>query len=172
MIASRRTALFSLLTAVSATAIAACGGGSGPTRSPTALTSPSSAKATLAAANSALGTILVDSKGRTLYLFKADLATSSMCFGACARGWPPLRVAGKPTVGGGVDAALVSTTRRVDGQRQVTYAGHPVYRFAGDVGPGEINGEMLNAFGAEWLAVSPHGSAVSRPPVSGVGGGY
>src|SRR4051812_9192550 len=47
-----------------------------------------------------LGTIVVDAKGRTLYLFEKDRGTKSACAGACAANWPPLLVKGKPTHAG------------------------------------------------------------------------
>ena len=111
---------------------------------------------------SSLGKILVDSRGRTLYLFKKDSRNKSACFGACASFWPPLRVHGKPTVGTGARASKIGTIRRSDGKRQVTYAGHPLYRFVMDKKPGQTHGEGLKAFGARWFAVSPAGKQVTR----------
>jgi predicted lipoprotein with Yx(FWY)xxD motif len=55
----------------------------------------------------------------------------------------------------------VSTTARSGGEPEVTYNGHPVYRFAGDKAPGDVNGEGLTAFGGEWLALSPAGNEVT-----------
>jgi predicted lipoprotein with Yx(FWY)xxD motif len=111
--------------------------------------------------NSSLGRILVDSQSRTLYLFKADRTTRSTCFGACATAWPPLRVSGNPTAGGGANPSLVATTARPDGVREATYNHHPLYLYQGDTRPGQVNGEGVTAFGAEWLAVSPTGGAIS-----------
>ena len=104
---------------VSALAVAACGGSAAATASPApskATTAPSKTAtastktATVRVANSRLGRILVDSAGRTLYLFKSDAGTTSKCFGACATAWPPLRTGGKPAVRSGARAALVGTT--------------------------------------------------------------
>jgi predicted lipoprotein with Yx(FWY)xxD motif len=117
----------------------------------------SSRTATVKAAHSSLGKILVDSKGRTLYLFMKDSGKKSRCFGDCAANWPPLRVSRKPTAGSGVRASLLGTTRRSDGKRQVTYNGHPLYRFAGDSKPGDTNGQGLDGFGARWYVVTPSG---------------
>jgi predicted lipoprotein with Yx(FWY)xxD motif len=117
--------------------------------------------ATVKAAQSSLGKILVDSKGRTLYLFKKDSGKKSRCYGDCAANWPPLKVSGKPTAGGGARASKLGTTRRSDGTRQVTYNGHPLYRFAGDGAKGDTNGQGLNAFGARWYVVSPSGGALT-----------
>jgi predicted lipoprotein with Yx(FWY)xxD motif len=151
-----------------ALAVAGCGGGS-DTATPT--TSSGSA-ATIGVANEGdLGKILVDSQGRTLYLFQKDSGTKSACTGACAVDWPPLRTGGKPTEGDGADASLVGTTSRPDGKRQVTYNGHPVYLFSGDKQAGDTNGEGLNAFGGGWYALSAAGDQVAPPANSG-GGGY
>jgi len=111
--------------------------------------------------NSSLGRILVDSQGRTLYLFKADRTMRSTCFGACATAWPPLRAGGNPTAGGGANTSLVATTSRPGGVREATYDGHPLYLYQGDTRPGQVNGQGVTAFGAEWLAVSPTGGAIS-----------
>jgi predicted lipoprotein with Yx(FWY)xxD motif len=128
---------------------------------------------TLKARKTRLGKILVDSRGRTLYLFKKDRGTKSACFGACASAWPPLRVSGRPRAGSGVKASKVGTTKRSDGRRQVTYNRHPVYRFSGDSKPGDTNGQGLNAFGGRWFALSLAGNRVSSlPPSSGGGPGY
>jgi predicted lipoprotein with Yx(FWY)xxD motif len=133
----------------------------------------SSRQATVKVATSGLGKILVDSKGRTLYLFKKDTGRKSKCFGSCAVAWPPLRVSGKPTAGGGARASLLGTSKRSDGKPQVTYNGHPLYRFAGDRKPGNTNGQGLNGFGARWYVVSPSGKQItgSGSPSNG-GGGY
>ncbi len=142
---------------------------SGATASPQAT---SSRTATVKVAQSALGNILVDSKGRTLYLWKKDTGKKSKCFGDCAEAWPPLRVSGKPTAGRGAHASLLGTTKRRDGKPQVTYRGHPLYRFAGDKKPGNTNGQGLDGFGALWWVVSPSGRQITgQGSGSGSGGG-
>jgi predicted lipoprotein with Yx(FWY)xxD motif len=162
---------------LTALAVAACGGGAAATASPpapssptpaktTATTTPSTATATVRVANSRLGRILVNSQGRTLYLFKADSGAKSACFGACAVAWPPLRTGGKPIVGNGASAAPVGTIPRSDGTPQVTYNGHPLYTFVKDQKPGEVNGQGVTAFGASWFAVSPDGNQISSRPAS------
>ena len=153
-----------------ALAVAGCGGGGGSSSPPT---TASGKPATVGVANDSLGTVLVDSQGRTLYLFAKDTGTTSTCTGACAVNWPPLLVTGKPTVGSGAEASIVSTSARPDGKTQLTYNGHPLYLFKGDSDPGETNGEGLNAFGGNWFAVSPAGTQISAPAGnSGGGNGY
>jgi predicted lipoprotein with Yx(FWY)xxD motif len=118
-----------------------------------------------------LGTILVDSQGRTLYLFKKDSGTTSACTGACAGAWPPLRANGKPTVGSGVSASKIGTTARSDGKPQVTYNGHPLYLFVKDTKPGDTNGQGVTAFGAGWFALTAAGNQASGQTSSSGGGG-
>jgi predicted lipoprotein with Yx(FWY)xxD motif len=152
--------------------VAGCGGGGGgATASTPATTTPTTTAqvATIHAANSRLGKILVDSRGRTLYLFKKDVAKKSACFGMCATFWPPLRTSGKPAVGSGAHASLVSTTTRSDGKPQVTYNGHPLYTFAMDKKAGDTKGEGLTAFGGRWFAISPSGKQVSPKAAKSAG---
>jgi len=151
-----------------AMSVAACGGGSsGASASPTPPTTTAGQPATVGVARTGLGQILVDSQGRTLYLFQKDTGTTSNCTGACATAWPPLRATGQPAVGRGANAALLGTTPRTDGGPQVTYNGHPVYLFSQDQKPGETNGEGVSAFGASWFALSPTGNQVAAPAPSG-----
>ena len=125
--------------------------------------------AKVAVASSNLGQILVDSHGRTLYLFAKDKSGKSTCYGLCAGYWPALTTKGKPKAISGARKALLGTTRRKDGRLQVTYRGHPLYRFSGDTGAGQTSGEGLTDFGGGWWAVSPAGNKI----VSGTAGpGY
>jgi predicted lipoprotein with Yx(FWY)xxD motif len=107
-----------------------------------------------------LGTFLVGTNGRTLYLFEKDKTKKSTCSGACATAWPPLLTTGKPKAAGKAKASLLGTTKRADGTRQVTYKGHPVYYFVQDKKAGDTNGEGVDGFGAEWYAMSPSGKKI------------
>ena len=150
-------------------AVTGCGGANA---SPAHPTTKDGRPATIGVAKEGLGKILVNSQGRTLYLFKKDTGTMSTCTGACAVNWPPLRAKGKPTLGNGASASLVATTMRPDGGSQVTYNGHPLYLFANDKKPGDTNGEGLTAFGGSWFAVSGAGKQVSAQTSSPGGYGY
>jgi predicted lipoprotein with Yx(FWY)xxD motif len=116
--------------------------------------------ARLGTASSSLGRIVVDSKGRTLYLFEKDKGRHSKCYGACAAYWPPALTHGKPKARSGLKRSLIGTTKRRNGSKQVTYAGHPLYRYAGDTGPGQTTGAGLQDFGGGWDPVSPAGKKV------------
>jgi predicted lipoprotein with Yx(FWY)xxD motif len=154
-----------------ALAVAGCGS-SGSSSSSAPPTTSSGRQATVGISSTGLGKILVNSQGRTLYLFGKDSGTTSACTGACAGNWPPLRANGKPTLGSGASASLVATIERSDGERQVTYNGHPLYLFKGDQQPGDTKGEGLTAFGGTWYVLSSSGNQVVAQPPSSGGGGY
>ncbi|GAA4494736.1 lipoprotein [Actinoallomurus oryzae] len=123
------------------------------TESPGATTSPAPGPVTINAKDTSLGKILVDDKGMTLYLFEKDKDGKSSCTGECATQWPPVLTTEKATAGQGVDASKLGTTDRTDGTKQVTYNNHPLYRFAKDTKPGDMNGQGVEAFGAKWYVV-------------------
>jgi predicted lipoprotein with Yx(FWY)xxD motif len=141
--------------------------------SPSNATAPPPANAqpaTVSVAPTALGPVLVNSLGHTLYLFEKDAGSSSACSGACASAWPPLRATGKPKAGAGAKESLLGTIPRSDGRPQVTYSGHPVYLYIGDHKPGETTGQGLVAFGAGWFALAPAGTQISKPGPASAGG--
>jgi predicted lipoprotein with Yx(FWY)xxD motif len=137
-----------------------------PSAAPVAVPSPPPATpaATGTAINTGstkLGQVLVDSKGLTVYLFLADKGTASSCnSAACVQYWPPVLTTGAPQAGSGVTGSLLGTTARADGTTQVTYAGHPLYRFVMDKAAGDATGQAVNAFGAPWYVVAPSGMQI------------
>jgi predicted lipoprotein with Yx(FWY)xxD motif len=165
---------FAALAVTGALVLAACGSsgtssssssGSTPSygaaKPSTSNTSNSSgAASTVGTKTSSLGTFLVDANGRTLYLWDADHGSKSTCSGACAQAWPPLTTTATPKASGAAKASLLGTTKRTDGSREVTYAGHPLYYFAGDTQPGQTTGQGSNGFGAPWWVVTPAGKAL------------
>jgi len=182
---NRAATIIAAATAVAAFAVGC--GSSGTTSSsspPTSTSPPSSSSApatggvgTLQAHSSPLGPILVDGTGRTLYLFQADSGTTSHCYGGCAQAWPPDTTTGHPGAHG-LNSTMVGTTPRKDHTTQVTYNGHPLYRFALDAKPGDTTGQGSTAFGGAWYVVSPSGTAItstapsSSSSGSGGGNGY
>jgi predicted lipoprotein with Yx(FWY)xxD motif len=175
MTRTRSITFFGSATAlVLAAAVAGCGSGGGSDASG-ASAPPKTANghaATVGVASEKLGKILVDSQGRTLYLFQRDSGTKSACTGVCAVEWPPLRATGEPTVGGGANASAVATSARSDGKPQVTYNGHPLYLFSGDQSPKDTNGQGVNAFGGLWYALSSSGDEVTTSAGRSSGSGY
>jgi predicted lipoprotein with Yx(FWY)xxD motif len=130
---------------------------------------------TLKLRKTGLGKILVDSKGRTLYEFGHDKKNKSRCSGQCAQNWPPAGSPAKPTVASGIDKSKLKVIKRGDGSRQLSYSGHPLYRFIADGKPGDTNGENVTAFGGTWDVLSKTGAIVTKAPSSpssSGGGGY
>jgi len=173
---TRRRSIAFLAGAAALSLAALAGAGcsrSGASQSTASPTTMSGQPATVGIANSGLGQIVVDSQGRTLYLFQKDSGTTSAYTGACASAWPPLRANGQPTVGSGANASMVGTITRSDGNPQVTYNGHPLYRYVGDQKAGDTNGQGQTAFGGGWFVLSRAGDQVSgQAPNSGGDGGY
>ncbi len=133
----------------------------GVTSSPAGTPEPAAAN-TIALRNSAFGPILVDGSGRTLYLFEADRTDMSTCNGDCASVWPPLIAHGTPVAGAGINLSLLTTTTRKDGSLEVVYNGHPLYYFVSDKQAGDVTGEAISSFGAEWYVLSAAGSKVDK----------
>jgi predicted lipoprotein with Yx(FWY)xxD motif len=151
--------------------LTACGGGgdegsgtaaTAATAAPTTTAAQEASGATVAVANSKLGDILVDADGRTLYAFTKDQGDQSACSGQCATNWPALT--GTATAGTGAQATLLSTAMQTDGNSQVTYDGRPLYYFAGDTKPGDINGQGV---GNVWFVLSASGDLVKAKASGG-----
>ncbi len=138
---------------VAVTALLASGGASAAVRSATVH----------AAVSKTLGrSILVDSRGFTLYHRITEKKRSISCTGACRKSWPPLLVSSaKPVAGAGLKASELGTIRRPDGGVQVTYYGYALYRYSGDTRAGETNGQ-----GAQdvWYALTPAGTVTKATP--------
>ena len=127
--------------------------------------------APVSVAKTKLGTILVNTQGRTLYMFAKDKNDKSACYGSCATYWPPLLTSTAHPSGTGVKAALLGTTMRTGGKLQVTYNRHPLYLFVKDSKSGQTTGEGTNLSGGLWWVMSPAGAIVKKAPAA-TGGGY
>jgi predicted lipoprotein with Yx(FWY)xxD motif len=147
-----------LLTATMAVAMAACGNddkpvstGAGQTGGTTATTAAAPATtttaaptATVATANTGLGTVFVDATGKTLYTWDRDTSATSTCTGNCAATWPPLVLASgetTPIAGTGVTSLTVAARPDDATKMQVNWNGKPLYTYAADTGPGVVNGD-------------------------------
>jgi predicted lipoprotein with Yx(FWY)xxD motif len=159
---------------LAALAIAGCGSSGGGNSSSTPSDAASTSGAAVNATNTALGKIVTDEKGRTLYLFASDTGMKSACSGACASIWRPYTAASAPAGGSGVSAGAITLVKRADGAKQVALDGHPLYFFSGDQSAGQVNGQGVNDFGGKWWAVGPSGAQVTAvaKSKSGSGGGY
>ena len=158
--------------------LAACGssgsGSSASQTSPPGATASSAASSPASAPEGGAATVslksvkdiedpaLVGPDGKTVYLFEADKNGKPTCAGACTQFWPPVTASGMPTAGSGLDKTLLGTVKRADGSTQVTYAGHPLYYYSGDSGPGTALGQGMSAFGAEWYVLNAKGSKIDE----------
>jgi predicted lipoprotein with Yx(FWY)xxD motif len=136
--------------ALGAIALTACGSGSGYSSgtgaAPPTTSAPTAARmVTATTGHSALGPVLVDADGRTLYGRTADMNGVPSCVAACAGVWPPVIVDGT-TLPAGLDAKLFSIVARPDGSHQLEAGKWPLYRFSGDAKAGETNGQGLAGF--------------------------
>jgi predicted lipoprotein with Yx(FWY)xxD motif len=113
------------------------------------------------ASNSTVGkTVLVDSKGMTLYSLSGEHAGKWICTSAaCVKAWPPL-IANAGSVPKGSIGSL-STAKRPDGTEQVTYKGVPLYTFVGDQKPGEAKGQGIKDLGSTWMAGTTSAASTS-----------
>ena len=161
----RRTAAVALAT-VALLGLAACGGDDDDEASPaselatTAPAVPTTAATTATTAGSDVlrastkdpfGTFLTDSAGRTLYVFDRDTSPTSTCTGRCASTWPALLVPdGAVTplpAPAGATGELTSAPRPDGAGAQFVWNGKPLYRYSGDVNPGDTTGDGI---GGTW----------------------
>jgi predicted lipoprotein with Yx(FWY)xxD motif len=151
----------------SAGLLVACGGSSSKSsksksssttsKASTATSAPASTAAgpaTVKTGQTGIGTVLTDADGKTLYLFANDQGTTSAVPANIQAAWPPLTVTGAPVAGDGVDASKLTAAPQPNGQTWATYNGHLLYRFSGDMSPGQTNGHKL---GNVWYAIGPQG---------------
>lgn len=115
------------------------------------------AATTVALGDTELGGVLVDGEGRTLYAFTKDEAGTPTCAGDCADAWPAALVEGDIVPGAGLDPATFTLVEGVDGGQQLKAGKWPLYRFAGDSAPGDINGQ---GSGDVWFAVAADGKLI------------
>ena len=132
-------------------------GSASPTPTPTQKPKPGHV---VIAADSAYGPMLYDATGQPIYLFTAERGDRPACYDACAADWPPVLIQGEPRARGDVRDRLLGVTRRDDGSRQVTYAGHPLYFYAHE-GKYEVLCHDVTEYGGTWLVVRPDGAAAA-----------
>src|SRR5438128_7650414 len=166
-----------LLRFIAPVLLAACGtpgaAGSAPSTSPTATESvttsasptptaiptappapPAAAPSVFVANNMALGAVLVNAQGRTLYYFVPERGGRIVCTGQCTNAWPPVFTASMaPTAGAALPGQLGVVARA--GSEQVTYNHWPLYTFAGDAGPDQTSGQGVFGFGGKWFVATP-----------------
>jgi predicted lipoprotein with Yx(FWY)xxD motif len=167
--------------AVLALTLVACGGGYSSAPKTTTTNSSGGAKKPATrfsvADVSGVGKVLVDAKGRTVYILTSSAKKNVPCTDAngCTAVWPDLPLPdhiSAATAGIGLDASLLGTMKESDGETYPTYNGYLMYEYTGDSGSGQANGEGLTSFGGTWYALSPSGNPVKQSSSGGYGGGY
>ena len=118
--------------------------------------------------NATFGKVLVSSTGRTLYRYTIDGKGLNRCSAVpvCSKYWLALLVkaGATPSAGAGVSASMLGTIAAAHGMRQVTYAGFPLYLFAGDSKAGQVKGQ---GFDKQWYVVNTKGALVKHAVGSG-----
>lgn len=125
------------------------------TEGETAPSGDASADADVATGESDLGPVLVNAEGLTLYAFMNDTEGEPTCVDDCAGTWPPALVDGEPNFGD-LDASVFTVVEHPEGS-QLKAGDWPLYTFASDTAPGDVNGQGV---GDVWLAVAPDGSLI------------
>ena len=164
-----------LLTVIAPIVLAACGtpsaASSAPSTSPTATViatptatptptpppatpAPPVAPSVFVASNMALGRILVNASGRTLYYFVPERGGRIVCTGQCTGAWPPLFAATMAPTASTALPGQLSVVARANSE-QVTYNRWPLYTFVGDKGPDQTNGQGVVGFGGKWFVATP-----------------
>ncbi len=165
------------LTACSSGAYSPTSGNAAPPPSTPGPSTPASSGAaggadTLKVANTSLGRIVVTGDGMTAYIFTVDKKGSgtSSCTGGCLSAWPPITTGSTKVRASGITGKL-ATIKSSNGKLQVTLNGYPLYTYAGDSGPGDVNGQNVKGV---WFVVSPTGSKITGSTSQGGGsnGGY
>jgi predicted lipoprotein with Yx(FWY)xxD motif len=112
--------------------------------------------------HTAVGNIIVSGGGLTVYAFTRDSRRRDRCvtIGGCTDIWPPYTTNAAPQGGRGVRHSLLGTIMLAGGVRQVTYAGHPLYTYIGNSGPGDTSYVGVSQFGGRWLGLTASGHLV------------
>ncbi|MGH8777248.1 MAG: COG4315 family predicted lipoprotein [Jiangellaceae bacterium] len=136
---------------------AACGDDDdGADDATTDTTAAAASDATVDVANTSLGDVLVDAQGFTLYVFDMDEPGTSNCSGECLDSWPPAIVDEGFEVADGLDQAMFGTIDAPSGT-QLTVNERPLYTFAADAAPGDVNGQAVRGV---WWAVGADGNPI------------
>ena len=121
----------------------------------TSTSTPAHAKLILR--KSEFGNVIFASNGNVVYMFGRDKTATSTCYGICAKAWPPVLTKAAPSVGPGLNASLLGTTKRKDGSLQVTYNHHPLYFYSADT-HGKIMCQHAVMHGGIWLVLKANGT--------------
>ncbi|MCW6008188.1 hypothetical protein K1W54_27115 [Micromonospora sp. CPCC 205371] len=116
--------------------------------------------------------LVISGDGRTVYRFDRDSTDppASECWTTCLKTWEPVLAPHGFRVETGIEPEMVGTITRLDGGRQLTLDGWPMYHFRKDVRLGQTVGHGV---GNAWFAIGPRGgkaeqaAAPAKPGTSG-----
>jgi|tagenome__1003787_1003787.scaffolds.fasta_scaffold20985295_7 predicted lipoprotein with Yx(FWY)xxD motif len=148
----------SVILAAAGLALAACGASGQGGTATAASAGASAAKKDVKTGTTSLGTILVNSRSRSLYDLSVEKKGHFICTGSCTQTWHPLRPRkGKSPTG----VSHLSTLKRPDGTKQIAYKGHPLYTFAGDSKAGDTKGQGFKDVGT-WSVIKVKSSSTTQ----------
>ena len=116
---------------------------------------------TIEVADTEVGDVLSDGDGASLYVYLLDDEAAIVCTEACRATWSPVLIDGKLSVSGGIDRAIFERRELEDGTVQLAIGGQPLYRFAGDLEAGAVNGQGIEKL---WYLLSPDGTRNTSLP--------
>jgi predicted lipoprotein with Yx(FWY)xxD motif len=160
-----------------AVTLAACGSSSSGTaakssKAPSASASPGITFST--ASVPGLGTVVVDGRGRTVYILTSGGHRNLPCTDSsgCTKLWRDLPLpdgTSAAKAGNGIQPSLLRTMKRSDGETYPTCNGWLMYEYAADAGPGQASGQGIKSFGGAWYVLNASGNPVT---LRGAGLGY
>lgn len=146
---------------------AACGNSSSSSRSASSATPTTDAQSGInriatQRVPDAIGAVLVNGEGRTLYVFVPEKGGKVKCVAGCASLWPPLLLprGGTPATTSPVHPKLIGTVANPSGGNIITYAGWPLHTYALDATHGSYKGQ---GYGGQWYMISPSGTVITKP---------
>jgi predicted lipoprotein with Yx(FWY)xxD motif len=164
----RKMFMLALLVAALASLLATAAISTAAQAAQTAATSATAAKTVVISTRKLpkLGTVLVNSKGRTLYMFVPDKQKKVTCVKSCAVIWPPVKLpqGAKPVAAGKAKSSLLGSDPNPAGGRVVTYNHWPLYTYITDTAPGQAKGQALNLNGGLWYVLNPSGQVIRTKP--------
>lgn len=129
-----------------------------------------------AAAVPGVGTVLVNGNGLVLYTLSTEAGGAITCThgSQCTEIWADTELPAGMTsgiAGSGIEPSKLGVTKDGAGNLYVTYAGWPLYIYAGDSGPRVASGQGKVSFGGIWETITPAGARVGpgSPPASPTG---
>jgi len=132
---------------------------------------------------SGLGNVLVDGRGRTVYVLTKNGSKNATCTdgNGCTAIWPDLSLPDgvpKASAGNGLNASMLKSKKESDGETYATYNGWLLYEYSGDTAAGQGHGEGAKDQWGTWYAITPAGAPVTAKTTtastssSSSGGGY